>query len=288
MAVDDYLGAFVRGGLGYRRRLQPRRVFAAKWRVEYLLPGHNRPRELALRWLTRTGLRAWHANLLAFDERLADAATRPPGTGVLPDLWFGEFSDRHRPAARQQHGFTATDYVALTVGRQDERKGLPVVLAAFESLLTRWPDLVLFVVGPVADRLRPGLDRLRRAHGATRVRQHPEFVPEADMPRVFAAADVVLLPYARQFTASSGVLPRAAASGVPVVASDHGLVGHRVRRWQLGETFPAGSAPALGAALERLRQQQATFDPAGLRAYAAASSLAAFQAAARRAILGDS
>jgi len=63
------------------------------------------------------------------------------------------------------------------------------------------------------------------------------FIDEGALPDVFACADVFLLPYARSFNSTSGTLPRAAASGVPVISGDHGLVGHRVQEYGLGEVF---------------------------------------------------
>lgn len=61
-----------------------------------------------------------------------------------------------------------------------------------------------------------------------------EFIPDEDVPKYFAAADVVVLPYRRAFKGTSGALQHAAAAGKPVIATDVGEVGPTVREYGLG------------------------------------------------------
>ncbi|NQU10440.1 glycosyltransferase [bacterium] len=282
MALDDYLAVFARAGLTWRRRLKPRRVIGFKYRVDYLLPGPVAVRPRALRWLTHAALRWWHAELCVLDERLGGATAGAGPVHVLPDPWFGDFSPAHRSAARERYGWATDQFVVLALGRQDERKGFPLIMDAIPPLLTQSPNLALWVVGPVVDRLRSKWQQVRAQLGQGHIRHREDFVPDSELPLVLAAADAVLLPYAPWFTSSSGVLARAAAAGVPVVAAQHGLIGYHVERWQLGELFPTGSVPEFQVAISRLQHQRGSFDPSGLAAFAASCRLDVFQESWRR------
>jgi glycosyltransferase involved in cell wall biosynthesis len=108
------------------------------------------------------------------------------------------------------------------------------------------------------------------------------FFPEALMQRHYAGADFVILPYTPDFDGSSAVLASACAHGKPVITTDHGIIGFRVRRHALGFVYPSGDTPALAAVVKRLPQPggQPYRSLAGncLR-FAAANSIAAFQKA---------
>jgi len=75
------------------------------------------------------------------------------------------------------------------------------------------------------------------------------FVSDDDANRYFRAADAVVLPYRSSFKGTSGVLQRAAASGIPVIATDVGDVGPSVRQAGLGIVVRPGSPDALARAL---------------------------------------
>lgn len=81
------------------------------------------------------------------------------------------------------------------------------------------------------------------------------YMSEADADRYFRAVDGVVLPYRRLFKGTSGVLQRAAATGVPVIASDVGDIGSAVREWGLGIVVPAESSEELRAALQSFLAQ---------------------------------
>jgi glycosyltransferase involved in cell wall biosynthesis len=88
----------------------------------------------------------------------------------------------------------------------------------------------------------------------------------------------VLLTYQHDHVGSSGGLVRAAAAGVPVLSTDHGLVGVQVRRHRLGLTIDTTSAEEIRSALLRWLERPATmpFDPAAARKFAAANTADAF------------
>jgi phosphatidyl-myo-inositol alpha-mannosyltransferase len=130
------------------------------------------------------------------------------------------------------------------LGRMDEpRKGLNVLLRAFELLAGGRPGLRLLVAGPgdlddargrVAEAFRDRLVLLGR-------------VSQEDKARFYHSVDVFCAP--NTGGESFGiVLIEAMAAGAPIVASDLDAFRLVLRDGRAGELFPAGDPAALAAA----------------------------------------
>jgi phosphatidylinositol alpha-mannosyltransferase len=150
------------------------------------------------------------------------------------------------------------------VGQSVERKGLPLLLRAFEALREHIP-CELTVVGPTREELAPLLmdDRGVRALG------------KVDDERKFAelqAADVLCAP-SLNGESFGMVLTEAFAAGTPVIASD--IAGYRdvVRDGVDGILVPRGDAQALALALRDLWDEPSRRDEL---ARAAAADVARF------------
>lgn len=245
MALDEYLKPLL-PHLGWiRRRFSANRIFVMKYRVEYLLPDRcmkNR-RAFLLNMLTRWVLLRMRARLVCFDERFLSTTFFGKPVAVIPDPWFGDFSPLRRNEARAKYGYHDNEVVVLTLGRQDRRKGFPLVLKIVPQLFNN-TSCRLFVVGKVDSEFIDSFAQLK-ARFPEKIVHIERFIDEVELPDVFACADVFLLPYTVDFTSTSGTLPRAAASGVPVVSGSHGLVGHRIKRFGLGEVFDIESADGM-------------------------------------------
>jgi phosphatidylinositol alpha-mannosyltransferase len=145
-------------------------------------------------------------------------------------------------------GWPGTGGALGFLGRMDEpRKGLNVLLRAFELLARERPGLRLFVAGPgdlddvrgrVAEEYR---DRLILAGQ----------VSQEDKARFYHSVDVFCAP--NTGGESFGVvLIEAMAAGAPIVASDLEAFQLVLRDGRAGELFPAGDSAALAAAAGRL------------------------------------
>jgi phosphatidylinositol alpha-mannosyltransferase len=134
------------------------------------------------------------------------------------------------------------------VGQAVERKGLPLLLRAFEALREHVPA-ELAVIGPTAEELAPMLldDRGVRALGK---------VSDADKCRELEEADVLCAP-SLGGESFGMVLTEAFAAGTPVIASD--IAGYRdvVRDGVDGVLVPRGDARALAEALRDVYEQPA-------------------------------
>lgn len=152
------------------------------------------------------------------------------------------------PLPTAGHGAAGTRSL-LFFGLVRPYKGLDLLLRALAE--PRVPaDVRLIVAGefwtPVRE-IRAQVDALGLGD---RVELRPGYVPAADVPDLFAAADAVVLPY-RSGTAS--VVPDLAHShGVPVVASRVGTLGSAVRDGVDGLLVSPGREEELADALARL------------------------------------
>jgi phosphatidyl-myo-inositol alpha-mannosyltransferase len=139
----------------------------------------------------------------------------------------------------------------LFVGRDEPRKGLPVLLDAFAHLPGE-PELVL--VGPSC-----GLQLGERVRALGRV-------SDGEFREELARADVLVAP-SLGGESFGLVLAEAMAAGLPVVASD--IEGYRaVLPESAGRLLPPGDAVALAAVLEELLadgEQRARLGRAGRR-----------------------
>jgi phosphatidylinositol alpha-mannosyltransferase len=132
------------------------------------------------------------------------------------------------------------------VGQAVERKGLPLLLRAFEALREHVPT-ELTVIGPTHAELSP---MLLDSRGVTALGK----VDEETKQRVLEEADVLCAP-SLGGESFGMVLTEAFAAGTPVVASD--IAGYRdvVRNGVDGLLVPAGNAQALAEALRDLHDE---------------------------------
>lgn len=181
-------------------------------------------------------------------EKLRRIAPGIPAT-ALPDPWEKRPSLDTREA-RERFGLPQDRKIFLHIGSSEKRKGLSDVIAAFRRICDSpgpGKPLLLRVGenGRLNDRERAKLEDLKNKGYAQLEEGH---VPEEDFLEYFSAADWVLLPY-RRFRFSSGILSNAIAAGKPVIASDYGLIGRKVKEYSLGSVFMCGSSRALENAI---------------------------------------
>jgi len=142
---------------------------------------------------------------------------RPPVTVIPNGVDIERFSPGDaaaRAAVRGELGIADDATVAVFIGHEFDRKGVPL---AIEALRTA-PTVVLLVVGGTADMIRRAGAQSRRAGVAARV----VFAGErADPVPLLRAADVLVLPSA--YEANALVVLEALACGVPVISTRVGF-----------------------------------------------------------------
>ncbi len=145
----------------------------------------------------------------------------------------------------------------LYVGRAEARKGLPVLLRAFEALRSAGVRARLTVAGATEEEVRPLLLDPEGVRVAGRVTEEEKW-------RLLGAADLLCAP-SLGGESFGMVLTEAFASTTPVVASD--IAGYRdvVRDGTDGLLVPAADPAALGEALRDLALDPARREAHGRR-----------------------
>ncbi|MDN3358018.1 glycosyltransferase family 4 protein [Actinomadura sp. DC4] len=167
------------------------------------------------------------------------------------------------------HGWPGDDGALGFLGRMDEqRKGLPVLLRAFETLGRERPGLRLLLAGPGdADEIRAKISPELRERVV-----NLGLVSEADKVRALHSVDVFVAP--NTGGESFGiVLAEAMSAGAPILASDIPAFNRVLLGGRAGALFPVGDAAALAAAAAELlddaprRKQLSDEARAAVRAY---------------------
>jgi phosphatidylinositol alpha-mannosyltransferase len=167
----------------------------------------------------------------------ADAVVIPNGVSIA-----------HYHAAGQLAGYPRSGGTIGFVGRYDEpRKGMDVLLASVEMMISRRPELRLVIAG--RGESEPFLESL-----PPRVRAHVELlgqISEDDKARLLRSVDVYCAPNTGQ--ESFGIiLLEAMAAGAPIVASDIEAFRRVLDTGRAGRLFAVGDPVALCIALEEL------------------------------------
>ena len=240
-------------------------------------------KQIGFRRLIQNG---WLNPLLMIDPLLCGLAQKTfPSAPIhlLADPYPDDFS-ADRAVARRQFNLPDDKFVFLFYGGGYKRKGLHLVVEAMNRMLTPGRVFLLCAgVQPKNERLARGLEMLCRQGRAEIVNR---YVSAQEEKQLFAACDMVLLPYLHHLD-GSGVLSRAAGAGRPALASDEYLIGHIVRQYGMGLLFPSGNAPGLQQAMVRAAaspDSELARWRSGAQAYAENCSRSAFRSVLTAAI----
>lgn len=218
-------------------------------------------------WATRTGFSRWllksldkvihrcstHSLVDSFSQRdflLSENVVKPGKSSVLASGSIsGVNTERFKPdlekrvSVREQHGISETEFVYMFMGRINDEKGVPELVAAFRKISENHPDAKLMVVGPDESGMFEG-GGVEKSFSGKLIRVGFTREPEA----YFNAADVFCLPSHREGFGS--VLIEAAACGVTSVASNIYGISDAVVDGQTGLLHEPKSAADLEEKME--------------------------------------
>jgi glycosyltransferase involved in cell wall biosynthesis len=184
------------------------------------------------------------ARLLVDTYRRVSIPIRVIANGVDLER-FRPASEAERAHARASLGLAGDPLVAVFIGHEFERKGLPIVIEA----LPQAPGVSLIVVGGMPDQIRHSRGQAERLGVADRVR----FVgPQPDPVPFLQAADVFVLPSA--YESYGLVIMEALASGVPVLSTPVGVAPDVIDDGMNGFIIPQ-DARVVGQRLRELSEQ---------------------------------
>lgn len=152
-----------------------------------------------------------------------------------------------RETVRRQLGFAPNDVVIGFAGRFERQKGVYVLAAALEQVMTNAPSARALWVG--GGEVAREIDAMLAAspYASRHVRQPWS----TDIASCFAAMDILAFPSIRR-ESFGRVAAEAQACGVPVVASRVGGIPETLREGESGLLVTPGDVPAWSDALLRL------------------------------------
>ena len=171
-------------------------------------------------------------------------------------IQMGLYEDYRQPMdkalAKEELG-SGGEFIILYFGLIRHYKGVPCLVKAFDLLPSPIASRSrLLIVGEVWDEgelIQELIDSSSYKNQISLVRQ---YVPDSMIPRYFAAADVVALPYLR--AAGSGVAHIAMAYGKPLIVSDVEALRESMADYQGALFFPPGDHSALRDKLLQVRE----------------------------------
>ncbi len=163
---------------------------------------------------------------------------------------LGHFSPApDRRAVRQSLGLPTQGPLLFTVRRLVPRMGLESLLQALSAL----PEAKLVIGGE--GWLRPRLEEAARALGVAERVRFPGFIPDAELPRYYQAADLVVLP-SIALEGFGLITLEALACGTPVVATPMSgavdVLAPLEPTWLAADTTPGALSWSISVALDRL------------------------------------
>ena len=235
-------------------------------------------KKIGFRRLVKGG---WLNPVLMIDPLLCGVARkRFPGAPIhlLADPYPENFH-ADRATTRRQFNLPDDKFVFLFYGGGYKRKGLHLVAEAMRKMSA--PGQAFLLCAGLQPKNKPLARNLESLRSQGRAEIVNRYVSAEEEKQLFAACDMVLLPYLRHLD-GSGVLSRAAGAGRPVLASDEYLIGHVVRHYGMGILFPSGDVLALQNAMARAASassEELALWQAGAQAYAKNCSRGAFRSA---------
>jgi glycosyltransferase involved in cell wall biosynthesis len=240
-------------GIGGRVALPSAYAAARRARIPFVLWtslwAHPRTLGHALSWLPTRQLYRGADAVVTYGPHVTRYVERFRSTGkvfeapqaVDPDHFGRSLPEERVAATRERAGARPDQTLVLFVGRLVREKGVATLARAWGHAELE-DSAVLASAGPGAMRL-PGT--------------HLGPVPRDELPELYAAADLLVLPSirTRTFTEPWGLVTNEAMhQGTPVIATDAvgAVAGGLVRDGRNGMVVPAGDADALGARIRLL------------------------------------
>lgn len=193
----------------------------------------------------------------AFTKNAVARLTKKP-IGIIPmgvDLrLFSSASKLASSEVRKKLGIWRNGKVLLFVGRLVEKKGVSYLISAMPSVVHKFPDCKLVIVGDGIEK--KSLMQQVVSLGLSKNVIFTGSVQNSELPAYYRASDVFILP---SIVAKGGdteglgvVLLEAIAAGIPVIASNVGGIPDIVINQRTGILVDQKDAGQLSAAIEKL------------------------------------
>lgn len=139
-------------------------------------------------------------------------------------------------ALRSKLGFAENKKILLFCGTIRSDKGVDILLESLKYLNKK--EIILVIAGKVDDTYDFNLSKKITEIGwDNNIVLHLNYIPDDLLNMFFHVADCVILPYRKSFLGDSGILTTAIGHLCPVIASDIGEIGRKVKDYRIGLLF---------------------------------------------------
>jgi len=218
---------------------------------------HQKGRAANFAWKNRAWHRLYHQTMYDFSISTADYGVVANREGwILSELKYGQPPGRISfiPNGVSEEFFQLREFAdapanrLLYVGTWLDRKGIYYLAEAFSSLVTRSPEIQLTIAGCTITETQVKAYFPPEIHN--RINVLPFLTREA-MPGLYASYDIFVFPSLVEGMPLT--LLEAMAGAMPVVTTNTCGMSDLVENERNGLLVPAADAPAITAAIDRLR-----------------------------------
>ena len=214
------------------------------------------------RFLTRMVLKRADGYIVQSHLDEKDLLTVKPDANyvVTPHPTYNAFKMKNmsRAEARELLAVGHDSPMLLFFGFVREYKGLKYLLDALPEVKKRIPDISLWVVGDFGDDKDVYLEQIEKNRIGDNIRLVEGYVPDQEVEKYFAAADLVVLPYVS--ATQSGIVQIAYGFDKPEVVTDVSGLPDVVRHKETGYVVPSGNAQEIAKAVISFYQEDRETD----------------------------
>ena len=149
--------------------------------------------------------------------------------------------DIHR--IKDELGFGSESFILLFFGYVRKYKGLDILIKAFPSIISEYPEVRLLIVGEFYDDPKPYLEQIKTLKIEEKVRVINQFVPNEEVAKYYQVSDVIILPY--RSATQSGILNVAYGFYKPVIVANVGGLAEFVDEGKTGYVITPDSPEAI-------------------------------------------
>jgi glycosyltransferase involved in cell wall biosynthesis len=139
---------------------------------------------------------------------------------------------------------TSVKHTVLFFGLIRPYKGLPTLIKAAEDLNS---DIHIIIAGECYGSWNKYKRLIKASAAVSRIHVFNRFIPDSELPYIFGASDLVVLPYLK--ASQSGVTATALHYNLPIIASNVGDLPTTITPGVTGELVNPGSSKELAKAI---------------------------------------
>lgn len=143
-----------------------------------------------------------------------------------------EFIKVNNKECRHKLGLNKDDKVLLLFGGIRKEKGITEFIDCLRYVKS---NVTVIIAGEANNEFKTIIKAKKRGIGKNvKILEYLRYIKESEIPIFYGAADVLALPYKKQFSGQSGPLTIATTYGIPIITTDVGELGETVRKNDLG------------------------------------------------------